>query len=112
MSKHTFVSVQTETLARFRAAIASEDVDTAMTSARGVGYIGLGDTLDLVRLLARKADPRFDRAANRWLSRWLIEKGASVGDLAIATAAMSTLAVEPDSQRAIAALRAVLSADV
>jgi hypothetical protein len=109
--EHAFVPGTTEEAMRFQRAIETEDVSAAMASAAKMSYVSLGDSLALVRLLARKCDPRFDRAANRWLNRWVIEKGASVGEVSIATAAMGTLAINPDSQQAIAALRIVLKPD-
>jgi hypothetical protein len=100
-----------ELAATFRGCVMREEVDGAFAAARGMGYVGLGDSLGLVRLLARKNDPRFDAAASRWISRWVIAKGASVGEISIATAAMATLGVDPDSERAISALRSVVRSD-
>lgn len=97
-----------ELVARYRRAVVAEDVAAAISAAGEMPYVGLGDSLDLVRLLARKADPRFDRAANRWLSRFVAEKGASVGELQVATAAMGALAIDPDAEHAVRALHLVI----
>jgi hypothetical protein len=96
---------------RFLRAINDEEVDAALDWAKQMSYVGLGDSLNLVRLLARKRDPRFDRYANRWVARWVVEKGASAGEVSIAAAAMGALAVDPDSERVITALRAVTRSD-
>ena len=102
------MSHSTEDLQRFRKALGAEDVEAAMRVAGGLPYVGIGDALDLVRLLARKRDPRFDRAANRWLARFIAERGASLGQAQVATAAMGALALDPDDERAVRLLRGAL----
>lgn len=97
-----------EQAAAFRAAVQREDIAAALQAARDMDYVGAGASLEPVRLLARKKDPRFDAAANRWV----VEKSAGVGEISIATAAMSALAIDPDSERVIGALRAVMRGDV
>ncbi len=99
-----FVPTEGETLQRFRKALASGDAAGAIERAKGLSYVGLGDALELVRLLARKGDPRFDAAANRWLNRLVAERRPSLGEVQLATAALGAMALNPDSEQALKAL--------
>ena len=99
-----FVPTEGELLMRFRRAMEVEDSAQAIAIAGELSYVGLGDALELVRLLARKGDPRFERAANRWLTRLVAERKPSLGQVQVATAAMGALALDPDSEQALRAL--------
>jgi hypothetical protein len=94
-------------LQRMRDAVEHEDPDAAISCVREIGGqpISFLDLLDLVRLLARKGDPRFDAWATRWLTRFVVEQRANLVQWQITTAAMGALAVEPDNQDLVAALR-------
>ena len=102
--EHMFVPTEGELLMRFRRAMEVEDSAQAIAIAGELSYVGLGDALELVRLLARKGDPRFERAANRWLTRLVAERKPSLGQVQVATAAMGALALDPDSEQALRAL--------
>jgi hypothetical protein len=104
------VSTHGELLSRFRTAIAKEEPDKAMAAAAKLAPLTLRDALDLLRLLSRNGDPRFERGAHRWLSRLLTEKDATLADIQVATAAMGALAIEPDSEQALEALVRVIRA--
>jgi hypothetical protein len=60
-------------LARLRRAIERGSLIQAEAAARELGRIDVGDALGLVLLLLEKHDPRFERAAIRWLGRLLVE---------------------------------------
>jgi hypothetical protein len=104
------VSTHGDLLSRFRTAIAREEPEEAMEAAAKLAPLTLRDALDLLRLLSRKGDPRFERGAHRWLSRLVAEKGATLADIQVATAAMGALAIEPDSAQALEALVGVIRA--
>jgi hypothetical protein len=104
------VSNHGEYLSSFRTALAHEDPERAMQAASKLAPLTLRDALDLLRLLARKGDPRFERAAHRWLSRFVTERQATLADIQVATAAMGALAIEPDSGQALEALVGVIRA--
>lgn len=53
--------------------------------------IGLEDALLILSLLAERADPRFDRAAARWLGRLLLETPAGLSDARFALALVERL---------------------
>lgn len=68
------MSAYTEHLARFRAAVERGDLARAVEEARGMRAssgerLTLSDSLDLLVLLARDGDQRFEQAAVRWLAR-------------------------------------------
>jgi hypothetical protein len=104
------VPTEGELLARLRTALEREDAAAAIDAAGSVSYVGLGDALELVRLLARVGDPRFERAANRWLTRLAAERKPSLGTMQLATAAMGALALDPDSEQAVRTLAGTVEA--
>ena len=64
----------------------------AEDAARELEQLSLEDALWLVTLYARKGDPKFERAAVRWLGRLAIEGQAiDLHVLLVAVAAMSQL---------------------
>ncbi|MBS1889413.1 MAG: hypothetical protein JSU06_19715 [Actinobacteria bacterium] len=96
-------------LQRMRRAIELEEAGVAISMMQELGPpISLGDSFDLLRLLARKADPRFESYATRWLTRFVVERGASLSQCQIATAAIGALAVDPDNENIREALWASL----
>jgi hypothetical protein len=60
-------------LARLRRALEHGSLIQAEAAARECGRLELGDALGLVLLLLDKHDPRYERAALRWLGRLLVE---------------------------------------
>lgn len=58
---------------RFRRAIEGRALWMAEDAARELPNLPLEDALDLVRLYAEKESPRFEKAALRWLGRYLAE---------------------------------------
>ena len=97
-----FVSNQGEQLSRFRIAVKRSDPEGAIEAMRRMDAVAPRDALELCRLLACVGDPRFDRAARRWLTQFA--RSASLGDLQVAAAAIGALRAEPDSERAWDAL--------
>lgn len=64
----------------------------AELAAREIGSLTLAEALDLVVLYAEAEPAKFDRAAVRWLSRYLAEsKDASMLKAHLALAALSEL---------------------
>src|SRR3954451_13770040 len=89
-----------EALTQLRKAVERVDADGALRAAGELPQISLRDSLELVRVLARAADPRLDSAARRWLELVGRHKGISLAELQLASTAMGILAVDPDSERA------------
>jgi hypothetical protein len=75
-------------------------VEAALEAAGELRVVSLGDALELCLLLARARDPRYSRAAQRWLARFTAESGSDLNDSLIAGAALSKLEREPNSDLA------------
>jgi hypothetical protein len=76
---------------RFTRAINRGHVQAAEMAAREMGGLSLADALSLCELLA-KADPtRFERAALRWLQRFIDERLPPLTEVALAASALAEL---------------------
>ena len=64
---------------RFRRAIERRALWTAEDAARELPNLPLEDALLLVRLYAERESPKFEKAAMRWLERYLTEENALAG---------------------------------
>jgi hypothetical protein len=89
-----------EAIGQFRKAVERVDAEAALAAAGEIRNLSLRDSLELVRVLARAADPRLDSAARRWLELVSRHEGIALADVQLASAAMGILAVDPDSERA------------
>lgn len=77
--------------ARFQRAIHSRHVRNAEMAAREMGGLSLADALLLCELLA-SADPRrYERAALRWLQRFIDERLPPLAEVALAASALAEL---------------------
>jgi hypothetical protein len=83
---------------RFKKALAVGHLTTALIIAHDLPHIALADALELCRLMAESGDPRFPRAAGRWLERFSAETGAGLPELQLAAAALGQLWESPDSE--------------
>ena len=54
----------------------------AELAAREMERLSLDDALALVYLYGETNDPKFERAALRWLTRWIAETSPSLRDIA------------------------------
>ena len=86
-----FVTAQGSAATRFRRAIERKSVLNAELAAREMGHLDLGDALSLVLLYAAADDPRFDRAATRWIARFCVEGKPSLSELQAAVCALALL---------------------
>jgi hypothetical protein len=69
-----FVTVQGSPATRFRRAIERRSLINAELAAREMTQLSLEDALALVVLYGEHGEPRFERAALRWLGRLFLEK--------------------------------------
>jgi hypothetical protein len=99
-----------EALGRFRAAVDSSDVESAIGAASQMAHVGLLEALEICRLLALSQDERFDRAATRWLLRLEGEGQAGLDELHLAAAAFSALGRKPRSEDAWTTLTSIVRA--
>lgn len=73
--EHTFVTAEAHAHVRFRRAIERRALWMAEDAAREMPELPLQDALQLVHLYAERGSPKFERAAMRWLERYLSEEG-------------------------------------
>jgi hypothetical protein len=59
--------------ARFRRSLETRRLADVLPVAAEMPWINLGDSLEILTLMAHEGDPRFDRAAARWIGRLLTE---------------------------------------
>ena len=98
-----FVTAQGSPLTHFRRAVERESVILAETAAHEAGYLTLQDALALTALYARAGDPKFDKAAIRWLVARLRARGAD--DLELEDLQLAAAAMAPQAQLARARAR-------
>jgi hypothetical protein len=111
-----FVATHSEALGRFNAAVQRRDLAAATRAAREMsqtGPVSLHCALELLILLARARDPRFEAAARRWLvrlgqERREAEEPHTLTELQIASVAVAGLADERVSRRCEGVLRALV----
>lgn len=111
-----FVATHSEALGRFNAAVARRDLEGAAGAAREMsrsGPVSLHCALELLILLARAGDRRFEAAAKRWLVRLgqehrTAEEPHTLTELQIASVAVAGLADERISRRCEGVLRALV----
>lgn len=68
-----FVTAQPNANVRFRRAIERRALWMAEDAARELPNLPLEDSLQLVHLYAERDSPKYERAALRWLERYLVE---------------------------------------
>lgn len=86
-----FVTVEAHAQARFRRAIERRALWAAEDAARELPNLPLEDALQLVRLYADRGSPKFERAAMRWLERYLAEGSPRLRHFAEITASLARL---------------------
>lgn len=110
------MATHSEALGRFNAAVGRRDLEGASRAAREMaqsGPVSLHCALELLVLLARARDRRFEAAARRWLVRLGQERRAAeephtLTELQIASVAVAGLADERISRRCEGVLRALV----
>jgi hypothetical protein len=85
------VSIKGSPYARFRRSLETGWVAVVLTTAAELRYIELDDALEVLILMACERDPRFDRAATRWVGRLLAERPLSLSDARYALALVERL---------------------
>ncbi len=68
--------------ARFRRAIERGNLTAAEQAAFELGFVPLADARTLLELYAEKGDTKYERAALKYLRRYLDEAGPSLADMA------------------------------
>jgi len=87
-----FVTSQGSLRHQFQRALERGSVVDAISAAKAMGRLGLGDALALCVVMAERDPVRYGRAAPRWLSRFGEEAAdVSLEELQIVTAALVAL---------------------
>src|SRR5205809_3176307 len=76
---------------RFGRAIHRRHVQAAEMAAREMGGLSLADALMLCELLANTDPTRYERAALRWLQRFIDERLPPLAEVALAASALAEL---------------------
>jgi hypothetical protein len=71
--EHAFVSTEGSSYVRFRRSLETQNLGIVLPAAAELAWINLGDSLEILTLMAKEGDLRFDRAAARWVGRVLVE---------------------------------------
>jgi hypothetical protein len=86
------VTAQPHAQVRFRRAIERRALWLAEDAARELPNLSLEDALQLVHLYAERGSPKFEKAALRWLERYLAENSPRLQRFAEVTASLATRA--------------------
>ena len=89
------MTAQGSPTARFRRALATGNPNLVLDAAAELPRVSLEDALAVCVVLARERDPRYPRAAGRWLGRLLLERGLTLEQGLRAVAALVELAGAP-----------------
>ena len=84
--------------ARFRRALVTQNLTIIQAAAAEIPQLALDDALEILWLMAYKRDPRFERAAVRWMGRLLLETPTSLRDARFALVLVERL---PDGKEAL-----------
>ena len=76
---------------RFQRAIHRRHVQAAEMPPREIGGLSLADALSLCELLANADPTRYERAALRWLQRFVDERLPPLTEVALAASALAEL---------------------
>jgi hypothetical protein len=76
---------------RFQRAIQARHVQNAEIAAREMGGLSLADALMLCELLAKTDPARYERAALRWLQRFIDERLPPLAEVALPATALAEL---------------------
>jgi hypothetical protein len=76
---------------RLQRAVNRGHIQAAEMAAREMGGLSLADALSLCELLARADPARYERAALRWLERFIEERLPPLTEVALAASALAEL---------------------
>jgi hypothetical protein len=74
---------------RFQRAVRRRHLHAAEIAARELGSLNLAEALDLTLLIRETDRWRYERAAVRWLERFIAERQPTLAELALASAALA-----------------------
>ena len=89
--EHLFVTSQGSAYSRFQRALSTGNLQLIEAAAAELPKVSLEDALAILIVLAQRGDPRFERAAARWVGRLLTETPADLSDARFALALVERL---------------------
>jgi hypothetical protein len=93
--EHLFVTAEAHAQVRFRRAIERRALWAAEDAARELPNLPLEDALQLIHLYAERGSPKFEKAAMRWLERYLAEGSPRLQHFAEITASLAKRSTSP-----------------
>ena len=99
------VSIKGSPYASFSRALETRKLSIVLAAAAELQTVQLDDALEILILFAEERDPRFDRAATRWVGRLLAEKPVSLADARWALALVERLPTGAETLRRLARRR-------
>jgi hypothetical protein len=99
------VSIKGSSYSRFRQALSTGRLSVVLGAAAELPQLALEDALEVLVLMARESDPRFERAAARWVGRLLAERPLGLADARFAIALVERLPAGVEPLRAFARRR-------
>jgi hypothetical protein len=100
-----FVTSDGRAYGRFQRALQTGNLQIVEAAVTDLRRVGLDDALAILVLLAEAGDPRFDRAAARWVGRLLTETPAGLRDARFAIALVERLPAGRDALHGLARRR-------
>jgi hypothetical protein len=85
------VSIKGSPYARFRRSLPTGKLAIVEMAASELEVVQLDDALEILTLMAAERDPRFDRAAAKWIGRLLVERPMTMADARWAIALVEQL---------------------
>jgi hypothetical protein len=99
------VSIKGSPYARFQRSLETRKLPIVLAAAAELQSIQLDDALEILILLAQEQDPRFDRAAARWVGRLLAENPLGLAEARFALALVERLPACAETLRRLARRR-------
>lgn len=90
---------------RLRRALVTKNLGLIVPAAAELQRVGLGEALEILTVMAEQQDPRYERAAVRWIGRLLMETPTTLRDARFALAMVERLPECRDALHRLAAKR-------
>jgi hypothetical protein len=103
--EHAFVSIKGSPYERFQRSLQTRNLSVVLAAAAELHTVQLDDALEILILMAAEKDPRFDRAAARWVGRLLSETPIGLADGRYALALVERLPRGSETLRRLAGRR-------
>lgn len=99
------MSIKGSPYGRFRQSLTTGRLDTVLLAAAELPQLALDDALEVLILMAKEHDPRFDRAAARWVGLLMAERPLGLADARFALVLVERLPGGAETLRGMARRR-------